>query len=116
MRAVILVMDSVGIGGASDAKLYGDEGADTLGHIAECCALGDADSQVRQGPLHIPHLEALGIGAACELATGRQPRGLTRRSAALPSHFGCARELSKGKDTPSGHWEIAGFAVPFAWG
>src|SRR3954447_9275604 len=62
MRAVILVMDSVGIGGAPDAPSYGDEGADTLGHIAEACALGDADNSVRQGPLRIPHLAELGMG------------------------------------------------------
>src|SRR3954470_5261309 len=116
MRAVILVMDSVGIGGAPDAPSYGDEGADTLGHIAEACAVGDADNSMRQGPLRIPNLADLGMGEACELATGRRPRGLARHGGALPSHFGCASELSKGKDTPSGHWEIAGLPVPFAWG
>ena len=116
MRAIVLVMDSVGIGGAPDAPAYGDEGANTLGHIAEACALGDADSAIRQGPLHIPHLDELGIGEACELATGRVPQGLSCRGGTLPSHFGCAREISAGKDTPSGHWEIAGFPVPFAWG
>jgi len=109
-------MDSVGIGGAPDAPSYGDEGADTLGHIAEACAVGDADNSVRQGPLRIPHLAELGIGEACELSTGRRPRGLARHGGALPSHFGCASELSRGKDTPSGHWEIAGLPVPFAWG
>jgi phosphopentomutase len=115
MRALILVMDSVGIGAAPDAAAYGDEGADTVGHIAEACAIGDGDNGERQGPLKIPHLVELGIGEACLLATGRRPPGLTYRSF-LPAHFGCAAEQSKGKDTPSGHWEIAGAPVPFAWG
>ena len=62
MRALIVVMDSVGIGGAPDAAAYGDEGADTIGHIAEACAIGDADNEMRQGPLHLPHLVELGLG------------------------------------------------------
>ena len=115
MRTMILVMDSVGIGGAPDAALYGDQGADTVGHIAEACALGDADNAERQGPLRLPHLAGLGLGEACRLATGRQPPGLEYRGV---SHLycGCAQELSKGKDTPSGHWEIAGVPVAFEWG
>jgi phosphopentomutase len=116
MRAMILVMDSVGIGGAPDAELYGDQGADTVGHIAESCALGTADSDARQGPLHVPNLADLGLGQACRLATGREPPGLQGHGGASGSHFGCASELSKGKDTPSGHWEIAGVPVPFDWG
>jgi phosphopentomutase len=115
MRALILVMDSVGIGAAPDAAAYGDEGADTVGHIAEACAVGHADNAYREGPLRLPHLVELGIGEACHLSTGRRPPGLTYRSF-LPAHFGCASEQSKGKDTPSGHWEIAGAPVPFPWG
>lgn len=114
MRAVILVMDSVGIGGAPDATLYGDEGADTIGHIALACARGQADGEQREGPLRVSHLVQLGLGQACRLATGRHPPGL----GAPPNpaaQFGCASEQSKGKDTPSGHWEIAGVPVPFEW-
>ncbi|MCK1392544.1 phosphopentomutase [Bradyrhizobium sp. 1] len=114
MRALILVMDSVGIGGAPDAARYGDEGADTVGHIAEACIAGRADSTVRGGPLRIPNLVALGLGEACRLATGRVPPGLEGQ--AQHRQFGCASEISKGKDTPSGHWEIAGVPVPFDWG
>lgn len=113
MRALILVMDSVGIGGAPDARDYGDEGADTIGHIAEACWLGKADNARREGPLRLPNLVTLGLGEACRLATGRVPPGLDGRPNA---QFGCAREISKGKDTPSGHWEIAGVPVPFDWG
>lgn len=115
MRAMILVMDSVGIGAAPDAATYGDEGADTIGHIAEACALGDADSDARAGPLRLPHLVGLGLGEASRLATGRQPPGLAYRGD-CGSQFGCACEQSRGKDTPSGHWEIAGVPVRFDWG
>ncbi len=115
MRAMILVMDSVGIGGAPDAARYDDEGADTVGHIAEACARNEADNEQRAGPLHVPHLVGLGLGEACLLATGRKPPGLELQ-AHPRAQFGCAREQSKGKDTPSGHWEIAGVPVSFDWG
>lgn len=114
MRALILVMDSVGIGGAPDAIRYGDEGADTVGHIAKYCMAGKADSPQREGPLQLPNLVALGLGEACRLATDRLPPGLD--GPVEYSRYGCASELSKGKDTPSGHWEIAGVPVPFEWG
>jgi phosphopentomutase len=114
MRAMILVMDSVGIGGAPDAARYGDEGADTVGHIALACAQGRADSGHRKGPLRLPHLVELGLGEACRLGTGRLPPGLEARPRSA-AQFGCARERSMGKDTPSGHWEIAGVPVPFEW-
>ncbi|HEX5957607.1 MAG TPA: phosphopentomutase, partial [Hyphomicrobiaceae bacterium] len=115
-RALLLVLDSVGVGGAADAARYGDDGADTVGHIADGAACGRADRKdLREGPLHLPHLRALGLGEACRLAKGRVPPGLERR---VPSHAGagCAAEVSKGKDTPSGHWEIAGAPVMFEWG
>jgi phosphopentomutase len=115
-RALILVLDSVGIGAAPDAAQYGDEGADTLGHIAEACARGDANREPgRTGPLRLPNLVELGLGEACRLASGRVPSGLERNAAPL-GRYGCAVETSKGKDTPSGHWEIAGVPVPFDWG
>jgi phosphopentomutase len=115
MRAMILVMDSVGIGGAPDAARYGDLGADTIGHIAEACARGRADGDQRTGPLRLPNLVKLGLGEACRLATGRHPPGL--EGASHPAaQFGCACEQSRGKDTPSGHWEIAGVPVTFDWG
>lgn len=112
---MIIVMDSVGIGGAPDAAHYGDEGADTVGHIAEACAGEKADNERRQGPLRVPHLVGMGLGEACCLSTGRRPPGL--EGASHPAaQFGCACERSRGKDTPSGHWEIAGVPVPFEWG
>src|SRR5947209_1019215 len=114
MRAIVLVMDSVGIGSAPDAQVYGDAGADTVGHIAEACFRGEADNTARRGPLRLPNLVQLGLGEACRLAGGHVPTGLDART--RTSRYGCAAELSKGKDTPSGHWELAGVPVPFDWG
>ncbi|HVX91703.1 MAG TPA: phosphopentomutase [Xanthobacteraceae bacterium] len=115
-RVFLLVLDSVGIGAAPDAARYGDEGADTVGHIAEACARGDADcSAGRAGRLRLPHLVRLGLGEACRMATGRVPPGLETGHPLL-GRYGCAREISKGKDTPSGHWELAGVPVLFDWG
>ncbi|WP_210485279.1 phosphopentomutase [Microvirga antarctica] len=115
-RALIIVLDSVGIGGAEDASDYGDAGADTVGHIAEACRDGRGDRDgLRQGPLHLPHLVSLGLGLACQASTGRIPPGLELEGA-LKGAWGYGVETSRGKDTPSGHWEIAGVPVDFDWG
>ncbi len=114
-RALILVLDSVGIGAAPDADQYGDAGADTLGHIAEACARGEADTALRYGPLRLPELVRRGLGQACLMSSGRVPPGLDGEPSST-AQFGFGTERSKGKDTPSGHWEIAGVPVPFAWG
>lgn len=107
-RAILLVLDSLGCGGAPDAADFGDAGADTIGHIAEACARGDADREgLRKGALRLPHLDELGLGLACAASTGRLPPGLSRTIVPHAIH-GCAREISSGKDTPSGHWEMAG--------
>src|SRR5687768_5723436 len=115
-RAFIIVLDSLGVGGAPDAKSFGDEGSDTLGHIAQRCASGDADrSGVRHGPLHLPNLASLGLGECCRAATGLQPPGLPI-NAWRQGRAGAAAEVSTGKDSQSGHWEIAGTPVSFEWG
>jgi phosphopentomutase len=114
-RVILCVLDSFGIGGAPDAGDYGDEGANTLLHIAEACAAGKGDHKdLRAGPLNLPNMDALGLGAAGRLASGVLAPGLT--GAARGGRWGVGREISKGKDTPSGHWEIAGVPVPFEWG
>ncbi len=114
-RAIILVMDSFGLGASADAARFGDAGADTLGHIAEACAAGKAELKDRRsGPLHLPNLVRLGLGAAARISTGRVPPGLAGPADA--GAYGCAAETSRGKDTPSGHWEMAGCPVPFDWG
>lgn len=110
-RAFLVVMDSVGAGGAPDAADFGDAGANTLGHIVQACAEGRATDR-RAGPLLVPHLDALGLGAAIRLASGAATPGL----AAVPQgRWGAATEVSRGKDTPSGHWELAGVPVPWEW-
>lgn len=110
-RAFLIVMDSVGAGGAPDAEAFGDAGANTLGHIAEACAAGRAD-QGRSGPLRMPVLDGLGLSAAVRLASGLDMPGLGATPTGL---WGAATEVSRGKDTPSGHWELAGVPVPWDW-
>ena len=112
-RAFLFVLDSFGIGGAPDAKKFGDEGSDTYGHIVEGCAKGLGDRPgLRNGPLKLPHMDRLGLAHAAALAAGRPlPEG-----SAPAGFYGAASEVSSGKDTPSGHWEIAGVPVTFDWG
>ncbi|MFG6590508.1 phosphopentomutase [Sulfitobacter sp. 1A12157] len=115
-RAFLVVIDSVGIGGAPDAGDFfngdlPDTGANTLGHIAQACAAGEAEEGC-SGPLALPNLDRLGLGAALKLASGMEAPGL---GAAPEGRWGAATEVSQGKDTPSGHWELAGLPVPWAW-
>lgn len=110
-RAFLVVLDSVGCGGAPDAAAFGDEGANTLGHIAQACAEGRANDG-RDGPLRLPNLDRLGLGAAVRLASGTVMPGLEAVPQGL---WGAAEEVSPGKDTPSGHWELAGVPVPWDW-
>lgn len=104
-RAFLIVIDSVGIGGAPDADQFyngdlPDTGANTVAHIA------------RDAGLTVPTLDALGLGAAVKLASGEEAAGL----GAVPTGaWGAATEVSRGKDTPSGHWELAGVPVPWEW-
>ena len=109
-RAFLIVIDSVGIGGAPDANQYfngdvPDTGANTFGHIAQ--ARAEAGT-----PLKVGTLDALGLGAAVELASGMKIPGL---NATPTGAWGAATEKSNGKDTPSGHWELAGVPVPWEW-
>ncbi len=114
-RAIVVVLDSMGIGAAADADAYGDGGADTFGHIVEACAAGRADDGGgRCGALRIPHLSELGLFDAAQAARGSALPA--PRPATLTGRFGHAAELSRGKDTPSGHWEMMGVPVEFDWG
>ncbi len=114
-RAILLILDSFGIGQAPDAARFGDQGADTLGHIAEACALGQADSDQREGRLNLPNLASFGLFHAHAEATGHCAAGV-----ALPDNatgaWGHAAESSTGKDTPSGHWELAGVPMRSEFG
>ncbi|MEQ9258783.1 MAG: phosphopentomutase [Roseovarius sp.] len=106
-RAFLVVMDSVGIGGAPDAGTFfngdlPDTGANTLAHVA----------QARSGGLRVPTLDALGLGAALRLASGEVAEGL---GAAPRGLWGAATARARGKDTTTGHWELAGLELPFEW-
>lgn len=114
-RAFLFVLDSFGVGGAPDAARYGDEGSNTYLHIRQACADGSADRPaLRQGELHLPTMRSLGLDHASRLASGH-PRADDAQLRAGAFHA-AAEEVSSGKDTPSGHWEIAGVPVPFDWG
>ena len=115
-RVFLIVMDSVGCGGAPDAGSFfngdhPDTGSNTLAHIAQACAAGRAEDG-RTGPLRLPHLDGLGLGAAIRAASDTDAPGLGAAPAGL---WGAATEISRGKDTPSGHWELAGVPVPWDW-
>jgi len=115
-RAFLVVMDSVGCGGAPDADRFfngdiPDTGANTLAHIAAACAGGLAEDG-RSGPLRMPTLAALGLGQAVSIGSGSKAPGLETQAQGL---WGAATEISPGKDTPSGHWELAGLPVPWDW-
>jgi phosphopentomutase len=115
-RAFIILLDSFGIGATEDAIDYGDVGADTLRHIAEYCVEGKANKDnVRQGALNLPNLTRLGLNGAATISQGSPVPGLAT-DITIEGAYGCAIERSKGKDTPSGHWEIAGVPVTFDWG
>ncbi|MGN0015883.1 MAG: phosphopentomutase [Candidatus Avelusimicrobium sp.] len=106
-RVVILMMDSFGIGGAEDAAKFGDAGANTLGHIAAA-----------RGGLKVPNMAALGLLKAAEASTGLPITAGEQDNPAIlvPSKYGFMKETSLGKDTSSGHWEMAGSPVQFEWG
>ena len=94
-RIIILVMDSVGIGHASDAEKFNDEGANTLGHIESTAGL-----------IHCPTLRSLGLANIADIKTDETP---------VMGAYGKMEEVSTGKDTTSGHWEMMGHpvTVPF---
>jgi len=99
-RAFLLILDSFGIGGAPDAASFGDDGANTLVHICEHMTL------------NVPNMAALGLGLAARGSTGRNPLA----EVPLVGQYGWATEVSRGKDTITGHWEIAGVPLQFDWG
>ncbi|MEZ5066801.1 MAG: phosphopentomutase [bacterium] len=92
-KAAIVVLDGVGCGGAPDAAAFGDEGSDTLGHTAEAV-----------GGLALPNLASLGLGNVSTIR-GVAPVDSPRAS------WGRLREAAAGKDTTTGHWEIAGVVL-----
>ncbi len=112
-RAIILMMDSFGVGAAHDAHKFGDLGSNTLGSIAQACFDGKANVG-RSGALKLPNLERKGLGLLTQLSCGKLPAGFDP-FISVDALYGYAQELSSGKDTPSGHWELAGVPVLFDW-
>ncbi len=108
-RAIILVLDSFGIGSTADAARFGDAGANTFGSIARERARSE------KGPLKLPNLARLGLFHAARDSADEFPAGADP-DVEIVGSYGYAEELSSGKDTPSGHWEIAGVPVLFDWG
>ena len=108
-RAIIAVLDSFGIGATADAERFGDQGSDTFGHIAAERASSGA------GAMQLPNLAKLGLYHAGRDSTGSFAAGADENVEIIGA-YGFAEELSSGKDTPSGHWEIAGVPVLFDWG
>lgn len=104
-RAVILVLDSFGVGASPDAPQFGDQGANTFASIVR---------HFSGQPFALPNLAKLGL---FELAKAVEPN-LNDHLPSVPTigAYGYAQELSSGKDTPSGHWEMAGVPVLFDWG
>lgn len=94
-RIIILVMDSVGIGHAPDAAKFNDEGSNTLGHIESTAGL-----------IHCPTLRSLGLANIADIKSDETP---------VMGAYGKMEEVSTGKDTTSGHWEMMGHpvTVPF---
>lgn len=107
-RVILMVLDSFGVGHAPDAEKFGDINANTFGSIAKVFK----DKKGR--PLHLPNLAAMGLIDLAEGATGNRIEHA--EIPAINGAFGYAAELSTGKDTPSGHWEMAGVPVLFDWG
>ena len=108
-RAIWLVLDSFGLGAAPDAADYGDQGADTFGHIAAACAAA------ARGPLRLPNFTRLGLPQAHAAAHGHPAAGFENLGAA-EGVWGYAVERARGKDTPSGHWETAGVVLTEPFG
>jgi phosphopentomutase len=106
-RAIILVIDGFGLGHAPDAEAFGDVNANTFANLAE------KFQQNKNRPLKLPNLSKLGLVKACEQASNRT----LAVEAELPNKgaYGYAAEISTGKVTPSGHWEMAGVPVLFDW-
>lgn len=117
-RTIILILDSFGIGSTADSTQYGDKGSDTLGHIVERCAEGTATGTVKREnfPLTLLNMARLGLEKAAEASRGKPLSHSLGYKGNIEGAYGYCIEKSKGKDTPSGHWEIAGVPVMFDWG
>jgi len=107
-RAIILVADGFGIGSAPDAEAFGDTGANTFAHVAQCF-------EQRTGkPLALPNLAGLGLVAATKAVSSDEFS--LQDETPCSGAYGAAAQISTAKDTPSGHWEMTGVPVMYNWG
>ena len=100
MRVILIVLDSVGIAGAPDAAAYGDEGSATLPHIAKAV-----------GGLKLPTLQAMGLGNIPSVIRGGLAITGVDPVDSPTARYGALQEVSEGKDTITGHWELAGLEI-----
>ncbi|MBP9743176.1 MAG: phosphopentomutase [Burkholderiales bacterium] len=107
-RAIVIVLDSFGSGALPDANKFSDAGSNTLGHIDEYCAKNNLSFE-------IPNLLKLGLGRIYT-AIHNQSLNCDNSNYLVHGAYAACKELSSGKDTTSGHWEIAGYPVLFEWG
>ena len=106
-KAILLIADSLGIGYTPDAVSFGDQGANTFGHVMQ-------NYKRKNGSYpEIPNLCGLGLVSAANKVSEEKLDIETKK---IEGAYGAAKELSKGKDTPSGHWEMAGLPVLKDWG
>src|SRR4030095_9666141 len=102
-RAIVIVMDSVGIGELPDAPAYGDQGSNTIGNIA------------KRVPLALPTLRALRLGRVAALApeppSPAQPPSQAQSPSPIPAAVGRMAEASAGKDSVNGHWDMMGMVL-----
>ena len=89
-KAVLIVVDSCGVGALPDAKDFGDEGVNTISHLAKAA-----------GGVNLPNMEKMGLGNITDI------EGVSKTDNAI-GYYGKSMEKSKAKDTTTGHWEIAG--------
>ena len=116
-RAIILLLDSFGIGHAADAERFGDKGADTLGHICSWMAENRKNEDGSPRFLYLPNMARLGLEKAAEISRGqRLAHTIAGESIEITGAYTYAQEVSRGKDTLSGHWEMMGVPVDFEWG
>jgi len=107
-RAIVLVIDGFGIGHAPDAEKFGDVTANSFANLS------DRYFEQQGNKISLPNLSSIGLIEACENASGRTIQYQGHKP--IKGAFGYAAEISTGKDTPSGHWEMAGVPVLFDWG
>ncbi len=106
-KVIIMVIDGFGIGHAPDAEAFGDVGANSFYNIAETYF------QTYNTELELPNLTRMGLVKACEKASGKSLK--VKAVNEYKGAYAYAAEISTGKDTPSGHWEMAGVPVLFDW-